>query len=275
MSARRPLVWGLGRVGLIAFVALTLAYLILPSLIILPLSFSSESFLSFPPPGYSLKWYQQLFATGAYGTAILNSLIIGLPSAALATAAGIMAAISITRGSYRFRGLLGAMILAPMILPQIVLALGLYPIMAKLGIVGSYPAVVIAHAVVTMPLVFITVSAALKAYAPQMELAAATLGASPWNCFRHITLPLIRPGVVIGFIFAFTFSFDELILALFLTSPTTRTMPRLLWEQLNYQMTPVIAAVTVLILVGTLSLIALGALLGRRKGRKPERSAAQ
>ena len=264
-------VWRLARLGAIAFVLLVIFYLVVPTLIIVPLSFSSQSYFSFPPAGFSLRWYQEFAANQDYRRAIVNSLQIGLPAALLATVAGTLAALALVRGTLPFRRLLGALMIAPMVLPQIVLALGLYPIMSSLGLIGTLPAIVLAHAVVTMPLVFITVSAALKAYQPSLEMAAMTLGASGWKTFLHITFPLIRPGMIIGFIFAFTFSFDELILAIFLTSPTTRTVPRLLWEQLNYQVTPVIAAATVVLLGATVVLLLISAIVHRWAQRKTAR----
>jgi putative spermidine/putrescine transport system permease protein len=256
--------WRIAWMGLVGFVALILIYLVAPTLVVVPLSFSSEAFLSFPPPGYSLRWYESFVASLDFRGAIWNSISIGLPSAALATVAGTLAALALTRGGVPFRRLLAALMLAPLILPQIVLALGLFPVMARIGLIGTYGGIILAHAVVTMPLVFITVSAALANYPAALEHAALTLGANGWKTFRYVTLPMIKGGVVIGFIFAFTFSFDELILAIFLTSPATRTVPRLLWEQLNYQMTPIIAAATVVILATTLTLLYLGAVFERR-----------
>jgi putative spermidine/putrescine transport system permease protein len=158
------------------------------------------------------------------------------------------------------------MMIAPLILPQIVLAIGLFPVMVKLGIIGSYTGILLGHTVVCMSLVFITVSAALRGYAPTYELAAMTLGANAWNTFRHVTFPMIGPSVMVGFIFAFTFSFDELILAIFLTNPVTRTVPRLLWEHLNYQVTPVIAAATMVLLLITLLLLVGAAFFASRRG---------
>jgi ABC-type spermidine/putrescine transport system permease subunit II len=255
------------RFGFVAFAAATLLYLVLPTLIIVPLSFSSDSFMTFPPPGYSLQWYAGFFASTDFRAAIWNSVLIGVPAAALATAAGTLAALALARGEVPFRRLLAALMLSPLILPQIVLALGLFPVLARLGMIGTYPAIILAHGVVTMPLVFITVAASLTGYPPALEHAAATLGANDWNTFRFVTLPLIKAGVVVGFIFALTFSLDELILAIFLTSPATRTIPRMLWEQLNYQMTPLIAAATVVILTGTLLLLYAGASVDRRSRR--------
>ena len=247
---------------------LTFLYLVLPTFVVLPLSFSNQSFLSFPPPGFSLRWYRAFADSLDYRLAIWNSVQIGIPVALFATISGTMAALALTRGHLPLRRVIGSLMLAPLILPQIVLALGLFPIMARLGLIGSYPAIVIAHTVVTMPLALITVSASLKSYAPTLETAAMTMGADPWRVFRFITFPLIRPGMAIGFIFAFAFSFDELILAIFLTSPGTRTVPRLLWEQLNYQVTPVIAAATVVLMTGTLCLLLGGAMINRIAERR-------
>ncbi|MBS7541004.1 ABC transporter permease [Ancylobacter lacus] len=260
--------WRMASVGLVAFSCLVLVYLVLPTLVVIPLSFSSDTFLRFPPSGFSTRWYESFAASQDYQLAIINSVKIGVPSAMVATVFGVMASLAVVRGAVPFRRTLAALIIAPLILPQIVLAIGLFPLMAKAGIVGTYPGIVLAHAVVTMPLVFITVSAALRNYAPTYELAAMTLGAGPWKTFFYVTFPMIRPGVIVGFIFAFAFSFDELILAMFLTSPTTRTVPRLLWEQLNFQMTPVIAAATVVLLGATLALLALAAIAGTHARRR-------
>ncbi|MGF7159376.1 ABC-type spermidine/putrescine transport system permease subunit II [Rhodoligotrophos appendicifer] len=264
--------WRVVGAGITAFSVLVLVYLVVPTLVIVPLSFSSATFLSFPPPGWSLQWYEAFAGSADYRIAIFNSIKIGVPAALLATIFGTLAALALVRGSMRGRRPLSALMLAPLILPQIVLAIGLFPIMVKLGIIGSYPAILLGHTVVCLPLVFITVSASLRSYAPTYEMAAMTLGANPWNTFRFVTFPMIRVGMVVGFIFAFTFSFDELILAIFLTSPATRTVPRLLWEQLNYQMTPVIAAATVVLLLITISLLIAAAIVNRY-GRGKEKAA--
>lgn len=264
-----PRLWRIVGVAILAFTGLVLIYLVLPTLVIVPLSFSSETFLSFPPPGFSLQWYEAFAESADYRIAIFNSIKIGVPAAMLATVFGTLAALALVRGNLPGRRVLSALMIAPLILPQIVLAIGLFPIMVKLGIIGSYAGILLGHTVVCMPLAFITVAAALRSYAPTFELAAMTLGANPWNTFRFVTLPMIRPGVIVGFIFAFTFSFDELILAIFLTNPATRTVPRLLWEHLNYQMTPVIAAATVVMLTITLSLLVLAAVIARAGTPKP------
>lgn len=274
MSAPAREHWRVMRIGVAAFACVVLIYLVLPTLVIVPLSFSSEAFLSFPPPGFSLRWYEAFAASIDFRLAILNSILIGVPAAVLATVAGTCAALALTRGKMRFRRGLSALMIAPIVLPQILLAIGLFPIMVRIGLNGTFAGIILAHAVVAMPLVFITVTAALRSYPPSMELAAMTLGASPWRTFLHVTFPMIRIGMLVGFIFAFTFSFDELILAIFLTSPATRTVPRLLWEQLNFQMTPVIAAATVVLLTVTLLLLLAAALADRGQSLRAGRTAA-
>jgi ABC-type spermidine/putrescine transport system permease subunit II len=186
---------------------------------------------------------------------------------------GTMAALGVARGNMPGRELMTIIVIAPLIMPPIVLAIGLFPIMVRLGIIGTYPAILFGHVVVSMPLVFITVAAALKSYSPTFELAAMTLGANPWRSFWHVTFPMIRLGVVVGFIFAFTFSFDEIILALFLTNSATRTLPRLLWEQLNLYMTPLVAAATVVILCITMLMLFIAANIAQRSdSRQVDRS---
>jgi ABC-type spermidine/putrescine transport system permease subunit II len=248
-----------------------LVYLIVPTLVIIPISLSSSAFLEFPPPGFSLRWFQAFFESQEYREAIFNSLRIGVPAAFFATVLGLLAALALVRGRVPGARMLSSMLIAPLVLPQIILAIGLYPIMVALGIIGTYPAILIGHTVVTMPLSFIILSAALRSYPPSFELASMTLGANPFQTFCYVTFPMIRIPAIVGFIFCFAFSFDELILAMFLTSPSTRTVPRLLWDQLNYEMTPVIAAATVILMCITLALLLAAALVARRGGREFKR----
>ena len=150
------------RIAAVSFMALVLLFLILPICIIVPLSFSSDSFLSFPPPGWSFRWYHALAVGVDYRAALVNSALIGLPVALLATLFGTLAAIALARGDLPGRRLLSSIMIAPVIIPEMVLAIGLYPIMVQLGIIGSYPAVILGQTTVCTPLVFITVTAALR-----------------------------------------------------------------------------------------------------------------
>jgi ABC-type spermidine/putrescine transport system permease subunit II len=253
-----------------AFVALALAYLMLPNLVVVPLSFSAQEYLSFPPSGFSTKWYARLFANRSWIDAAVNSLLIGIPTAGLSMALGTLAALAVVRGGMRRASLASAIVVAPMMLPHVILAIGLYPIMLEFGVLRSHAAAVIAHTVVGLPLVFVTVAAALRGRDGTMELAAMTLGATPWQAFWKITFPLVLPGIAVGGILAFASSFDELMLSLFLTGANTRTLPRLMWEQMSDFLTPVIAAAASLIVLFSLVLLVAASLLERRPRRASE-----
>jgi putative spermidine/putrescine transport system permease protein len=250
------------RVLLAGFSGLVLLYLILPMLVVAPLSLSAAGYLSFPPIGFSLRWYSAAAADDAWRAAAWNSAVIGAPTALCAMALGTLSAIAVARGGLSFARVIGMVVLAPMMLPHIVIAIGLYPVLTRLGLTRGYIGVILGHTVVTTPLVFITVTAALRSYSPSFELAAMTLGAGPWNTFRFVTLPMIRTGLVVGGVFAFATSLDELILALFLTNARTRTLPRLIWEQMSAFLTPEIAAVATVILAASFALLLMATLFG-------------
>ena len=259
-----PLLVRVVRPILAAIVGVVLVYLILPAFVIVPLSFSSQEYLTFPPVGISPMWYQRVAANPAWRDATMSSMLIGVPTAGLSTILGTLAALAVVRGDLKRATLISAVLVAPMMLPHIILAIGLYPVMLEVGLLRSYCAAIIAHTVVGMPLVFITVSASLRSYSGALELAAMTLGANLWQTFWRVTFPIIFPGVVVGAILAFASSFDELILSLFLTGATTRTLPRLMWEQMSDFLTPVIAAAASCIMMFSIVMLAIAALLQKR-----------
>jgi ABC-type spermidine/putrescine transport system permease subunit II len=255
------------------FVALCFAYLLLPSLVIVPMSFSSQSYLSFPPTGFSLRWYESLAGNPAWRSAAANSFVIGIPAALIATFLGTLAALAVERGTLRWATAAIALIVAPMMLPHVILAIGLYPVMLDLGLLRGHLGAILGHAVIGLPLVFVAVSATLRNYSPALELAAMTCGADRLRCFLHVTFPMIRMGMLGGGILAFATSFDELMLSLFLTNTGTRTLPRLIWEQLNDFLTPTIAAVATLVFAFSLVLFAMLAVFGRATRGLPAVSA--
>jgi ABC-type spermidine/putrescine transport system permease subunit II len=256
------------RIVLLSVAFLALLYLVLPTFVIVPLSFSSTTYLSFPPPGWSVQWYLKLWQTGTYFTAFFNSLKVGIPAALLAVIFGTLASLAIVRGKLRVGHAVSALVIAPLMLPQIILAIGLFPVLSSFGLIGTYAAVVLGHAVVCTPLVFITVSAALRSYDSTFELAAMTLGANWWNSFWHVTFPMIRLGMIVGGIFAFAFSFDEIIIALFLTDAETFTLPKQLYDELRYQMEPTIAAASTFVLTISFLLLASVGIIHRWSDRK-------
>ncbi len=249
------------RAALYGVVGLAVLYLLLPLLAVVALSFTSQSFLTLPPAGWSVRWYGQLLENPAWARAAMNSLTVGSWTAVLSMALGTLAALAIGRGGFVLGGTLSAAAVAPIMLPHIILAIGMYPLMVDLGLASTNLSVILSHTIIGSPLVFITVTAAMKGYSPSLELAAMVLGANPWQTFWKVSFPMLRSGILTGGILAFASSFDELVLALFLTGPETRTLPRLIWEQLNDFSSPAIAAVATLVMVFTLLLLGLAGLL--------------
>jgi putative spermidine/putrescine transport system permease protein len=250
--------------GLVA--ALLVAFLV-PLLVVVTVSFQTQSYFSFPPAGFTFAWYEQFIGKDDYVSAMTNSLIIGAAAAALATVVGIATALAVVRAKVPGSTILSIISVAPAVLPQIVLAIGLYPISVWLSLQGTLLAVILAHAVIGLPFPFITVCGALASYSNRLEIASMTLGANALQTFRYVSFPMIRPAVLAGFIFAFAASLDELVLALFLSSPSTRTLPLLLWQQLNFEVTPEIAAAATVILAVT-SVLILGATLSPKSGKR-------
>ncbi|QCP87257.1 ABC transporter permease subunit [Cereibacter sphaeroides] len=232
---------------------LIICTLILPILVVIIISFSEASYLTFPPPGWSLKWYEKFFSDSNWMSAFWNSLGIAALSAAIAVTLGASAAMGIVRSEIRYKSALMLLLVSPMIVPPVVLGLSLYSLFLQLGLVGTYFGLAAAHAIGGIPIVVVIVAASLQAVDRKLEQSAAVHGASPLTVFRTVTLPAIAPGLAAAVFFAFLHSFDELVLSLFLSSPRMKTLPLMLWADINYQLNPVLAVVStleVLLVVG-------------------------
>ncbi|WP_424134006.1 ABC transporter permease [Roseomonas chloroacetimidivorans] len=245
----------------------TVIYLILPITIVLPVSLTDQRFLSLPYHALSGQHYARLFATPAWTDAILQSAGIAVASTVVAVLLGTLCAIGCWRLSRRSTDLVRALMLLPIIIPSIAYAIGLYRYFARLGLLDSFTGVVIAHAVTGMPYVVITVSTALAAFDSRLESAARGMGASLPQTLRWVILPRIVPGIVSGAIFAFIHSWDELVIILFIASRRVFTLPRKIWDGINENLDPAMAAVAVL-LVGMTVLLLLLDLALRRQGRE-------
>lgn len=246
---------------------LVLLFLLVPVGIVLVLSLSSEKFLAFPPPGLSLQWYEAFFASEPWLRSAATSLAVGTAVMAASLALGVPAAVGLLRADFPGRRLAAALVLSPVIVPGIVVAVGLYYAYAQYQLVGSPVALFVAHTCLAVPFVVISVATSLSGVDPALERAARNLGAGPFSAFRQVTLPLIRPGVFAGAVFAFVTSFDELIVALFLSGSTAVTIPRRMWDQIRFQIEPTIAAASSLLILLTVSLMLVSELLRRRSQR--------
>jgi putative spermidine/putrescine transport system permease protein len=249
------------------FAGLVLLFLVLPIAIVFPLSFSSGSYMSFPPPGFSLRWYASFFDSASWTGAALVSVRVAVPVTVLAVLLGTPAAIGLQRGSFAGKRLVHALVLSPIIVPGIIVAIGAYFVYARYGLVGQPIALVLGHTCLAVPFVVINVSAALQGVDRQLERAALSLGASPFGAFRQVTLPLIAPGILAGAVFAFITSFDELLIALFLSGTGAVTLPRRMFDEIRYDIDPTIAAVSSLLIAATTGLM-LAAELARRRSQR-------
>jgi putative spermidine/putrescine transport system permease protein len=256
-----------GRIALLTFTGLVLLYLIFPVFIVAPLSFSSAKYLQFPPPGLSLQWYQSYFGRADWIAATWLSIRIGVITAVLATILGTAAAVGLTRGRFPGKDALNSFIVSPLIIPTIIVAVGVYFFYARIHIIGSPFALALAHTALAIPFVVINVAATLEGFDERLEWAAMNLGANRWQTFFKITLPIIRPGVFAGALFAFSTSFDELIVALFVSGAGAVTLPRKMWESLRLDIDPTIAAVSTMLIVISITILASAEALRLRSER--------
>ncbi|WP_343657244.1 ABC transporter permease [Paraburkholderia caribensis] len=247
---------------------LTLLYLILPVLAIVPLSFSSSTFLVYPIPGWSLRWYQNLIASDEWRMAAKNSFIVAPSATVLATVLGTLAAIGLTKANFKGKALLMAILISPMIVPVVVVGVGMYLFFAPLGLANTYIGLIMAHASLGVPFVVTTVAATLQGFNYNLVRASLSLGANPVKTFFNITLPVIAPGVISGALFAFATSFDEVVVTLFLAGADQTTLPRQMFTGIRENISPTIAALaTILIVFSTCLLLALEWLRGRNAAR--------
>jgi putative spermidine/putrescine transport system permease protein len=233
-------------------------FLMLPLLVVFPISLSSAPYMQFPPPGLSWQWYDRYFDDPQWIDATWRSLYIGGATAVLALALGVPLAFSLVRGRFRGRALIDRLALAPVIVPTIILSVAVYGLFAKLKLIGAWYGLALAHTVLALPFVVLVMGAGLRDFDRALEQAAEGLGASRWQTLSRITLPLLRPSLVSAGLLAFISSFDELVVALFLAGPNM-TLPKKMFDNILMEIDPTIAAVSVMqILLVSLVMVLIG-----------------
>lgn len=262
----------LGAWAVKAFAWAVLFFLMLPLLVIVPLSFNAEPFFSFTPEmlqlraeAYSTRWYAAIFHDSNWLLAARNSVLIATSATAIATVLGTLAALGMSSVHMPYRRVITSLLLSPVIVPLIIVAAGMFFFYARFNLVGNFPGLIIAHAALGAPFVLLTVTATLSGFDTSLYRAAQSLGASPFRAFTDVVLPLIRPGVISGAVFAFATSFDEIVLVLFLAGPEQRTIPRQMFSGLREQIDPTILAVATLLTL--VSLVFLGVLYALQRDR--------
>jgi putative spermidine/putrescine transport system permease protein len=244
-----------------------LLFLIAPILAVMPLSFNSVPFFTYPMPGLSLRWYRDFFLTDRWQGALHNSLIVASSTTVLAMILGTLAALGLSRANFPLRTAVMSLLISPIIVPVVITAVGMYFFFAEVGLLNTYTGLILAHTVLAAPFVVITVTATLIGFDHSLSRAGASLGASPTMVFFKVILPLILPGMISGALFAFGTSFDEVVVVLFVASPEQRTLPKVMFAGIREMISPTItAAATVLILV-SIAMLTSVELLRRRSER--------
>ncbi|WP_153731544.1 ABC transporter permease [Sporosarcina obsidiansis] len=234
------------------------AFLMAPLVIVIATSFSNTSYLTFPPKGFSFKWYEYVISDGRYLEPLLNSLLVAVIATIISLIIGTMVSIAVVRYRFKLKGMVNSLFLAPLIVPSLLLGIGLLMFFSKLGITDAYIRLIAAHCVLTIPYVVRSVVASLGKINPSIEEASRILGASPLKTVFLVTLPLIKPALIAGGFFAFIISFDELVVGLFLTSSSVTTLPLLIYSDIQFNLNPSISAISSLLIIGTIIIGVVG-----------------
>lgn len=248
---------GRNRWWLYALGGLVIFFLVVPVLIVIPISFSSSTLLEFPPREYSLRWYRALLGSVEWRDAAWMSVKVAVLTTLVATPMGTAAAYGLHLGGFRLAGVLRLLVLAPILVPVILIAIGIFYLYVLLGLNNTIAGLVLAHAMLSLPFVVVSVSAGLRSYDMAQERVARSLGASWFRAFRAITLPQIRLPVMSGALLAFISSFDEVIVSFFISGGEYATLPRRMFNALRDQIEPTIAAISTILIVLSVATVAV------------------
>ena len=253
------------RIALPAFVGFACLLLIVPIAIVVVLGFSGGTYLRFPPESLSWRWFGAFLGDERWRQALWSSLAIGAIACVVATSVGFFAAYALVRGNFPGKKLVLSLSLLPIVAPTVVTAIAMYYASARLGLVGNTVWVGLCHAVIAFPVVLLILLSALQSVDISLERAALSLGASRGRTLRIVVVPLAAPGIVSAALFAFLASFDELVISIFLTDAATQTLPVRIWNSLHLQVEPTVAAVSAFLIGVTALILAVDALLRRRR----------
>ncbi|WP_342733476.1 ABC transporter permease subunit [Bradyrhizobium sp. B117] len=249
--------------GLRAFVWTMLLVISAPTILMIPLSFGTGG-LNWPPQGFTLHWYETVLNSPVWTQALLRSLLVGIGTGLLAMLIGTPAAFLLVRSDIPGKAAWLAFILSPIVVPRMIIAVGLFYVFARMGLVGSAFGLILGHTVVAVPYVVMTMMAVLRNYDTRLDHAAQSLGARPLATLRYVTFPILGAGMMSSFLFAFATSFDELTIALFATGGLNATLPKQFWDEVTLQVSPAIAAVSTCLFVFMGLLIFVAERLRRR-----------
>jgi putative spermidine/putrescine transport system permease protein len=236
---------------------LIIAVLLVPIAAFVPMAFTRSTFLSFPPQGFSLQWFDQFVASPLWLGAMIRSFGIGLATAAFTVVIAALAALGLARSRSRLAGAVFVLFLTPMVVPSIVIAIALFYLFAQISLVATDLGIIIGHTVIATPVVFVILLATFKGHDWRLDAAASTLGAGRVQTFWRVTLPLVKGGFAVGFVTGFLQSFEELTVALFVGGGLKTTLPRQMWDGILLQVNPIIAAASVVVLLVVILMFAI------------------
>jgi ABC-type spermidine/putrescine transport system permease subunit II len=246
-----------------------LGLLLTPLVLSILVSFTPSRYLELPRSQWTVQWYSEFFHGPVWTQALTNSLAIAALTAALSVTVALATAIAIVRRHFRSKAVWEASLLLPMVLPAVALATGMLAVVRLTPLWGSHLSLAAAHSVLAIPVCYLALRASLRQVDPNLEAAARGLGAGPWRVFRFVTLPLIMPAVLAATLFALVISLNEITLTLFLVTRYTETLPRVIWPNLRFAITPLVAAASVILLALTLpALVAAGWWMRPRRGNR-------
>ncbi|HXJ77213.1 MAG TPA: ABC transporter permease [Candidatus Methylomirabilis sp.] len=248
----------------LSLASLVALFLLLPIAIVVPMSFSTAISFEFPPPGYSLGYYAKYFTSEEWLEPTLNSFVIALGAAALTMLLVVPAAFGYVRYRFRGRAFVNLLMMAPLIVPHVVSGLAYYGFLGRARLAGTHLGVIVAHGVLAVPVAFLVITATLKGFDRNLERAAMSAGAGPLRTFFHVTLPVLRSGMLVGALFAFLFSFNEAVVVIFIGGRQAATLPKKMYESIRLESDPVIAVVSTLLISAVVVGVLVSAFLRRR-----------
>jgi ABC-type spermidine/putrescine transport system permease subunit II len=263
-----------GKIVLAIFSSAMFIFMILPSLIAIPMSFTNTKFLVFPPQGFTLGWYQNFITDENWMGPAFLSLRVAILTALISVCLGTMTSLALVRGTLPFKKTLNIFLISPMMIPVIIIAFAVYGLYAKLHLIGSLIGVVLGHTIIAVPFVILIVNASLFRFDINLERAARNLGASPLKTFWLITLPLIKPGMVSAAVFSFITSMDELVLSMFLIGSKQKTLPMKIFSQIQWVIDPVVAAASTFFIAVSIAIVIISVFIRRdatKHGNKEQR----
>lgn len=252
----------------ISYVVAVALFVLIPMIVMIPLSFTSSDVIKFPIPGYSTRWYAQVFnGNNDWIGAAATSTRIAIGAGIAATIVATLCTLGFGRSRGRVRGAIEAAIVAPLIVPTVVYALGAYLVFAPLRLVDSVPGLIVAETILSLPIAYLVIAASYAGVDPRLERAAASLGSTRWHVVRRVVLPLIGPGVAVALVLTVLSAFDESVVAIFLSGVNVHTVQSLIWESVHLSNSPIVAAVSVLVIAVTMVVLGIVLVIAAIRGR--------